>query len=101
MKRLTISLDDRTYSAVKNFAQVSQTSASALMRSMLAELVPMFERSVDLYRMAQEAGEQGKKSLAQTATRLESTVPAQQELLRSYKTLIAQVQEAMDNDQDD
>lgn len=100
MKRLTISLDDRTYSAVKNFAQASQTSASALMRSMLAELVPMFERSVALYTMAQEAGEQGKKSLLQTATRLESTVPAQQELLRSYKTLIAQVQEAMDNDQD-
>jgi hypothetical protein len=101
MKRLTISLDDRTYMAVKNFAQASQTSTSALMRSMLVEMVPMFERSVDLYRMAQEAGEQGKKSLLQTASRLESTVPAQQELLRSYKTLVAQVGEAMDNDQDD
>lgn len=101
MKRLTISLDDRTYAAVKNFAQASQTSSSALMRSMLAELVPMFERSVDLYRMAQEAGEQGKKSLLQTATKLESTRPAQQELLRSYKSLVAQVGEALGDDQDD
>lgn len=101
MKRMTISLDDRTYMAVKNFAQASQTSTSALMRSMLVEMVPMFERSVDLYRMAQAAGEQGKKTLLQTASRLESTVPAQQELLRSYKTLVAQVGEAMDNDQDD
>ena len=101
MQRLTISLDDRTYKAVKDFAQASQVSTSALMRSMLVELVPTFERSVDLYKMAQEAGEQGKKSLLQKATRLESTVPAQQELLRSYKTLMAQVQEAMDDDQDD
>lgn len=97
MKRMTISLDDRTYMAVKNFAQASQTSTSALMRSMLVEMVPMFERSVDLYRMAQAAGEQGKKSLLQTASRLESTVPAQQELLRSYKTLVAQVGEALDD----
>lgn len=87
--------------AVKNFATASQTSTSALMRSMLAELVPMFERSVDLYRMAQAAGEQGKKSLLQTASRLESTVPAQQELLRSYKTLVAQVGEALDDDNRD
>lgn len=87
--------------AVKNFAQVSQTSSSALMRSMLADLVPMFERSVDLYRMAQDAGEQGRKSLLKTASRLESTVPAQQELLRSYKSLVAQVGEALDNDQTD
>lgn len=87
--------------AVKNFAQVSHTSSSALMRSMLAEMVPMFERSVDLYRMAQEAGEQGKNSLLQTASRLESTVPAQQELLRSYKALVAQVGEALENDEDD
>lgn len=100
MQRLTISLDDRTYKAVKDFAQASHVSTSALMRSMLVELVPTFERSVDLYKMAQEAGEQGKKSLLQTATRLESTVPAQQELLRSYKTLMAQVQEAMDDDRD-
>lgn len=100
MQRLTISLDDRTYKAVKNFAQSSHVSTSALMRSMLVELVPTFERSVDLYKMAQEAGEQGKKSLLQTAKRLESTVPAQQELLRSYKTLMAQVQEAMDDDRD-
>lgn len=100
MQRLTISLDDRTYKAVKDFAQTSQVSTSALMRSMLVELVPTFERSVDLYKMAQEAWEQGKKSLLRKATKLESTVPAQQELLRSYKTLMAQVQEAMDDDRD-
>lgn len=100
MQRLTISLDDRTYKAVKDFAHASHVSTSALMRSMLVELVPTFERSVDLYKMAQEAGEQGKKSLLQAATRLESTVPAQQELLRSYKTLMAQVQEALDDDRD-
>jgi hypothetical protein len=51
--------------------------------------------------MAQEAGEQGKKSLLQTATKLESTRPAQQELLRSYKSLVAQVGEALGDDQDD
>ena len=100
MQRLTINLDDRTYKAVKDFAQVSQVSTSALMRSMLVDLVPTFERSVDLYKMAQEAWEQGRKSLLQKATKLESTVPAQQELLRSYKALMAQVQEAMDDDRD-
>lgn len=100
MQRLTISLDDRTYKAVKDFAQASQVSTSALMRSMLVDLVPTFERSVDLYKMAQEAWEQGKKSLLRKATKLEFTAPAQQELLRAYKTLMAQVQEAMDDDRD-
>lgn len=101
MQRITITVDDDTADIIRDFAKCSGDSVSGLLRGMLHELTPMFSRSVDLYRMAQDAGAEGRKNLLQTASKLESTRPAQQELLRSYKSLVAQVGEALGDGQDD
>lgn len=97
MARITISLDDDTAQMVRDFADASGVSQSALLRSLLHEVKPSFDTALTLFRQAKAAGDQGKEVLRASSQRMENLVPQQQNFVRSWNELLAATQDEMDN----
>lgn len=94
MKRLTINIDDRSAKMLADYSAASGVSQSAVVRSMLASVTPVFEQSVALYNRAQHCGAQSVQVLQRAADRIQSDViPQQQQFLMNWNALIAKTSE--------
>mgnify|MGYP001460811190 CR=1 FL=1 len=97
MARITISLDDKLATTVRDFADASGVSQSALLRSLLHEVQPSFDTALAMYRQAKVAGDQGKQVLRASSKKMEEILPQQQNFLRSWNELMAATQQQIDD----
>ena len=94
MKRLTVTIDDKSAQTLAEFASLSACSQASVVRSLLAAVSPTLQQSVDLYKRAQDCGNQSVQVLQRAAARMDSDImPKQQAFLRDWNALLARTSE--------
>lgn len=94
MKRLTVSIDDASAKTLADYASCAGCSQASVVRSLLVAIAPTFQRSVDLYKQAQDCGNESVKVLQRAVSQMETDImPRQQAFLRDWNALIARTSE--------
>lgn len=94
MKRLTVSIDDESAKTLADYAAAAGCSQASVVRSLLVAIAPTFQRSVDLYKRAQDCGNESVKVLQKAVAQMETDImPKQQAFLRDWNALIARTSE--------
>lgn len=97
MKRLTVSIDDASAKTLADYAAAAGCSQASVVRSLLVAIAPTFQRSVDLYKQAQDCGNESVKVLQRAVSQMETDImPKQQAFLRDWNALIARTSEDME-----
>lgn len=97
MKRLTVNIDDESAKVLADYAACAGCSQSSVVRSLLMAIAPTFQRSVSLYKRAQDCGTESVKVLQQAAAQMETeVVPKQQAFIRDWNALIARTSEEVE-----
>lgn len=97
MKRVTVTLDEKTDDVLTEFAELTGESKSSIVRGLLSTVVPTLNKSVDLYKQAQAAGEESQKIMLNAANTMEQNfLPQTQKFMRDWNALMAQTQDEID-----